>query len=236
MTKKAEIQKLATENKYTDVEIAEITETSKTYVAKCRMEGAIPVHKKLTLFEKLLGKKTDKQISEETGMSYNSVIRARLRRGVPPVKKTHCIPQRIGEICLGIYPFLGILPDKKIAEITKKSMRSAIKKRYKENIKPAAVYGERKLQDVFARTLINPSENVPTASGIIDILCDNAIYELKTPLTTSASHSAVGQLLAYSNEYSDRSLFIVTDKNMLNSSTIKHIQNLGIRILVISNS
>ena len=56
---------------------------------------------------------------------------------------------------------------------------------------------EDRLTDHLTRLSILPKRQLRIACGIIDVLTDNTIYELKSVLTNSVLLGGVGQLLMY---------------------------------------
>lgn len=174
-----------------------------------------------TLLKDMFGKNTDAEIAEKIGKDRQYVANYRITHGMPVFKKWDRIS-----------PLLGIKSDREIAEIMGMRTNTITVKRRRAGISAANTGAEAKLQKEFAKTLKNPIQYVRTPYGIIDILCEDTIYELKTPLNTSSANSAVGQLLAYKNEYPNKSMAIVTDKMQINGKTRQHLDQLFIKLII----
>lgn len=174
-----------------------------------------------TLIRSMFENHTDAEIAEKIGKSRSYVASYRITNEIPVFKKW----DRYNHL-------LGVLPDIEIAKMLGVNSNSVTAKRIRAGI-PSPVTGkESKLQKKFVKNLENPRQYVRTPYGIIDVLDDKFIYELKTPLTTGSANSAVGQLLAYKNEYPDRKLAIVTDKIFVNGKTRQHLDQLFISLIL----
>jgi len=98
------------------------------------------------------------------------------------------------------------------------------------------------LQKSFIKTLDCPySESVRFDLGIIDVLTDEYIYELKMRLQIPVHvNTAVGQLLRYNFYFPGRRLCIVTDRIEGSKKLIKEINNfvysIGIEIIEMDNN
>jgi len=72
---------------------------------------------------------------------------------------------------------------------------------------------EKSIEDLFCTTLTCEfNRQVKTPHGIIDILTDDCIYEVKLNPILSTLHNAYGQLKHYQHHYPDRKLAIVANK------------------------
>ena len=94
---------------------------------------------------------------------------------------------------------------------------------------------EKEIQTRFVKTLNQPyQEYVKTKYGIIDILTDTSIYEMKVEINNSTIHKPVGQILLYSTEMKNRDKIIVAKKIRLNSFIMDSVKNMGIKLLEFS--
>jgi hypothetical protein len=171
----------------------------------------------------MFGKYTDTEIADSLGLSRQYVATHRKKMGIDPVRKWS-----------RLFGLLGVKSDKEIAEMAGVSINAVIRKRLREGIEPVGLSRERILQDDFVKRLNSPSEYVRTPYGIIDVLTDDCIYELKSPLSTSAAQQAVGQLLIYQNKYKGKRLVIVTDDVKISKDIQNAIKKQGIEILHLS--
>lgn len=91
---------------------------------------------------------------------------------------------------------------------------------------------EREIQSRFTQTLDTPfQEYVKTKYGIIDILTDNAIYEVKVDINNSSIHKPIGQVLLYSTEMQNRAKVIVARSIKISEHIRQSINNMGIQLL-----
>jgi hypothetical protein len=94
---------------------------------------------------------------------------------------------------------------------------------------------EKEIQTRFVKTLNQPyQEYVKTKYGIIDVLTDSSIYEMKVEINNSTIHKPVGQILLYSTEMKNRDKIIVAKKIRLNSFIMDSVKNMGIKLLEFS--
>lgn len=94
---------------------------------------------------------------------------------------------------------------------------------------------EKEIQTRFVKTLNQPyQEYVKTKYGIIDVLTDTSIYEMKVEINNSTIHKPVGQILLYSTEMKERSKFIVAKKIKISNHIRDAIYGMGIKLLEFS--
>ncbi len=172
----------------------------------------------------MFGRYTDSEIAKAIGKSRQYVSNYRDRIGIKGFKKWD---RYIG--------LLGSRPDKEIASLVGVSCGAVVRKRLREGIRPFGESKERTLQEKFVKTLPECKEYVRTPYGIIDVLTDEAIYELKSPLDISAYQRAIGQLMTYSNKYRGRKIVIVTDEVKINKHLVKTAAAIGIDIITFVN-
>ena len=168
----------------------------------------------------LFGKHTDSEIAEKIGTSRRYISAYRKKKGIAPFLKWDRFKH-----------LLGVRTDKEIAKLVGVTRSAVIRKRLRDGIPAIHESQEALLQRSFISSLKNPQEYVRTEYGIIDILCDDHIYELKNTLGLSSAQSAVGQLLIYSCAFPGRSLTIVTKRVRIENHVREQIEHLGITIL-----
>lgn len=174
-----------------------------------------------TLIMNMFENYTDAEIAKKIGKSRAYVANYRIMHSIPVFKKW----DRYNHL-------LGIRPDAEIAKMLGVNTNAVTVKRVRAGIPSPTTSKESKLQRKFVKKLRNPAQYVRTPYGIIDVLDDEFIYELKTPLSTGAANSAVGQLLAYRNEFPNKKMAIVTDKILINGKTRQHIDQLFISLIL----
>jgi hypothetical protein len=127
--------------------------------------------------------------------------------------------------------------DADIASILNVTRNSVTQIRIRYGVSPKYDHSqEARLQREFVKTIDIPySEYVSCSAGIIDILTDRTIYELKNILSASSFQSAIGQLFTYSISFPEREKIIVCN-HITNASNIKLAHILGIEIIEFHNS
>lgn len=94
---------------------------------------------------------------------------------------------------------------------------------------------EKQIQTRFAKTLDVPyQEYVKTKYGIIDILTDYSIYEVKVDINNSTIHRPVGQVLLYSTELNNRAKVIVARSIRVSEYVRNAVNNLGVQLVEFS--
>ena len=166
--------------------------------------------------------KTNKEIADEFGLAYSTVSIMRCKLGIPTVRKWDRYKH-----------LLGTMTDAELARKMGMRTNAVTVKRIREGISPSQNHSkEAKLQKEFVKGLNNYEEYVRTDYGIIDVLVDDTIYELKTNARSNSIYSAVGQLLMYSNAYPERKLVLVLpEKANIKPELSDAIHKLGIQIM-----
>ncbi len=94
---------------------------------------------------------------------------------------------------------------------------------------------EKDLQTRFTKTLNQPyQEYVKTKYGIIDVLTESSIYEIKVDINNHTIHKPIGQVLLYSTDMMDRNKIIVARKINVSEFIANSVKNMGIQLLEFS--
>ena len=94
---------------------------------------------------------------------------------------------------------------------------------------------EKDLQTRFTKTLNHPyQEYVKTKYGIIDVLTESSIYEIKVDINNHTIHKPIGQVLLYSTDMRDRNKIIVARKINVSEFIANSVKNMGIQLLEFS--
>lgn len=172
----------------------------------------------------MFGKYTDSKIAETIGKTRQYVSNYRLLLGIRPVSKWK-----------NFEDVLGKRPDKEVAEIMRITTGAVTRKRLRMGIPPMGSQKERKFQRRFVLSLDNPLQYIKTEYGIIDVMTEDAIYELKPVLDLSSCQKSLGQLLLYKNAFPQKKLFIVSEIVKIKEDLKKKVQRLGIQIVTFVN-
>jgi hypothetical protein len=101
--------------------------------------------------------------------------------------------------------------------------------------KKARANSEKELQSRFVKTLdTDYQEYVRTKYGIIDVLTQKSLYELKIDITNSTIQKPVGQVILYSFDMPNINKVIVAKTIRISEYIEKAISSLGIRLLEFS--
>ena len=95
---------------------------------------------------------------------------------------------------------------------------------------------EDRLTDHLTRLSILPKRQLRIACGIIDVLTDNTIYELKSVLTNSVLLGGVGQLLIYNQALPRRNLVLVSQTSIASKECLEMASNLGILVVALGTA
>ena len=166
--------------------------------------------------------RTNRELADEYNISIKAVSSKRKKIGIPNVKMWDRYKYMLGKVTDSeLAEEMGIRPN----TITVKRLREGIKAFRKRG------NGEEILQEEFTKTLDSYEEYVLTDYGEIDILTNDTIYECKCKSGLYDIHTAVGQLLMYSNAFPDRELIIVVPEIKVKEKVMKAIHKLGIKIM-----
>ena len=170
-------------------------------------------------------KRNVNSLSEELNITVDNLVQ--ITRGNPlKVKQGTWIHPRLGTVLAQwISPTFGLKVSKWIEQW--RQVKTENESEYKESISRITpesdkVYRERLIRDKLALEYSGKVE-VETKFGKIDVLTENMIIEVKT--AKSWKH-ALGQILAYSEEYTDHKKVICLfdlDKCMYNLKDIKEV-------------
>lgn len=172
----------------------------------------------------MFGKYTDAKIAETIGKTRQYVSNYRKSLGIKPLGKWG-----------NFINMLGKKPDKEIAQFLGVTVGAVTRKRLRMGIEPVGTQRERLFQKKFAASLENPEQYVKTEYGIIDIMTEESIYELKPTLDLSSYQRSLGQLLLYKNAFPKKKLYIVAEKIKIKENLIDTAKRLGIRIITFVN-
>ena len=110
--------------------------------------------------------------------------------------------------------------DKEVAKVLGITSDAVSRARLRRGLLSGKISKEAVLQKKFARTLcVSYNEYVKTAAGIVDVLTEETIYEIKDILDTHSFHVALGQLFSYSHVLPGRKKVMVCRKNSANGIT-----------------
>lgn len=127
---------------------------------------------------------------------------------------------------------LGVVPDEEIAKMKGVKKGSVTTQRHRLGIGGARQSKEEILQNKF---FLQPKENstmyVSCFAGIIDILSDSAIYEVKVDVDSNSLKMAVGQLFVYGLAYPNKKKIIVTNHVKASNALVKSVRSLGIEVI-----
>jgi len=169
-------------------------------------------------------KYTDAKIAETIGKTRQYVSNYRTQLGIKPVSKWS-----------RFIKLLGVRPDKEIAKIIGVTTGAVVRKRLRMGVRPVGSQRESMFQKFFSASLDNPEQYVRTEYGIIDVLTEDAIYELKPVLDLSAYQRSIGQLLIYKNAFPKKHLYIVSEEIKISENAKKTAAKHGIQILHLSS-
>ena len=94
------------------------------------------------------------------------------------------------------------------------------------------VSSEKEIQSRFVETLNEPYQQyVRTKYGIIDVLTDSTLYEVKVTVKNSTIQRPVGQVLLYSIGMKDINKVIVAKSIVLSDYIREAVNSFGIRLL-----
>lgn len=97
------------------------------------------------------------------------------------------------------------------------------------------VSSEKEIQSRFVKTLNEPYQQyVRTKYGIIDVLTDSTLYEVKVTVKNSTIQRPVGQVLLYSIGMKDINKVIVAKSIVLSDYIREAVNSFGIRLLEFS--
>ena len=104
-------------------------------------------------------------------------------------------------------------------------------------VKPHIKYSpEKDIQTRFVKTLdMAYQEYVKTKYGIIDVLTDSSIYEVKVDINNSTIHKPIGQVLLYSSAMPNREKVIVAAKIKVSEYIERAVSSMGIRLFEFSS-
>jgi hypothetical protein len=177
----------------------------------------------------LLGTMPDSKLGRMFGIPTTSVYRRRRSRGIAAYGK-----RSGGEKYADV---LGQIPDEAVARIAGVSVATAGKWRRDRGIDKGRGTRERLVQWHLANWLDCPyKEYVYTAYGVIDVLTDDAIYEVEYDLSTTRAHSAIGKLLVLRLARPGRKLVIACQKVTTPMPVIEAIHGMGIEIIALDST
>ncbi len=101
----------------------------------------------------------------------------------------------------------------------------------RENTKPEAI-----LQERFVKSLTSDYEEyVRTPTGIIDVLTEKEIFEIKVSVSNSTIYKPFGQLIIYSKNYPRRKKVIVAKKVSLSKEIMAILRENQIDVIHFDN-
>jgi hypothetical protein len=174
----------------------------------------------------MLGTMPDNKLGEMFDIPTTSVYRRRRSRGIPAYGK------RGGGVKYA--DILGQVPDEAVAKIAGVSVKVARKWRKDRGIDISEVAREQLVQRHLTNWLnCLYQEYVYTAYGVIDVLTDDAIYEVKADLSTATAQRAIGELLTLRLARPERRLVIACNRVTTSRNMIQAIDDLGIEIIAL---
>jgi hypothetical protein len=177
----------------------------------------------------LLGTMPDSKLSRMFGIPTTSVYRRRRSRGI----RAH--GRRSGGDKYA--DILGQIPDEAVARIAAVSVETARRWRRDRGIDEAGDAREQLVQRHLTHWLDCPyKEYVYTPCGVIDVLTDDAIYEVEYDLSTARAHSAIGKLLVLRLTRPGRKLVIACHKVTTSRRMIEAINGMGIEIIALDTT
>jgi hypothetical protein len=177
----------------------------------------------------LLGTMPDSTLGRLFGIPTTSVYRRRRSRGIPAYGK-----RSGGDKYAYI---LGQIPDEAAARIAGVSVETAGRWRRDRGIDTAGDAREQLVQWHLTHWLDCPyKEYAYTAYGVIDVLTDDAIYEVECDLSTTRAHSAIGKLLLLRLARPGRRLVIACRKVTTPMPLIEAINGMGIEIIALDST
>jgi len=219
----------------TDKEIAETINRPEATVRSYRIQNKIPVVHKCRRKGKtkepkydwkkadaMWGNATDKEIANIMGCDRKIISSHRSAKKIPCFKKS----QRIEKL-------LGTMSDKEVADRLGIKPNTLTIYRIRHGIGAHRSGEEAALQKRFVESLSDSLEYVRTPGGIIDVLTDKYVYELKVSLdNVSCLHSALGQILIYSSFYPDRKRAIVCQKNHVSQEVLDILSSFDVELII----
>lgn len=116
-----------------------------------------------------------------------------------------------------------------------KSVKLELAERFVQKV--GASKSEKELEDDIARSLaengLTVHRQVSCVDGIADIVTNDAIYEIKEPLTRDSFFKAIGQVLIYRNALNPRLRAVIVYQTAIGNikSIHKEAEQLGIEVL-----
>jgi hypothetical protein len=177
----------------------------------------------------LLGTMPDSKLGRMFGIPTTSVYRRRRSRGIPAYGKRSA-GDKYGDI-------LGQIPDEAVARIAGVAVETAWKWRRFRGIDKGGSAREQLVQRHLTHWLDCPyQEYLYTPCGVIDVLTDEAIYEVEYDLSTARAHSAIGKRLALRLVRPGRKLVIACYKATTSRRMIEAINGMGIEIIILDST
>jgi hypothetical protein len=174
----------------------------------------------------LLGTVPENKLGEMFDIPTTSVYRRRRSRGIPAYGK-----RSGGDKYADI---LDQVPDEAVAKIAGVSIKVARKWRKDRGVDITEVAREQLVQRHLTNWLeCTYQEYVYTAYGVIDVLTDDAIYEVKADLSTATAQRAIGELLTLRLARPKRRLVIACSRVTTGRDMIQAINDLGIEIIAL---
>jgi hypothetical protein len=174
----------------------------------------------------MLGTMPDNKLGAMFDIPTTSVYRRRRSRGIPAYGK------RSGGVKYA--EILGQVPDEAVARIAGVSVKVARKWRKDRGIDIAEVAREKLVQWHLTNWLdCTYKEYVYTAYGVIDVLTDDALYEVKADLSTATAQRAIGELLTLRLARPERKLVIACSRVTTGRDMIQAMNGLGIEIIAL---
>jgi hypothetical protein len=177
----------------------------------------------------LLGTMPDSKLGRMFGIPTTSVYRRRRSRGIPAYGR-----RSGGDKYVDI---LGQIPDEAVARIAGVSVETARRWRRFRGIDEAGGAREQLVQQHLTHWLDCPyQEYVYTPRGVIDVLTDDAIYEVEYALSTARAHNAIGKLLALRQLRPGRKLVRACHKVTTSRRMIAAISGMGLEIIALDST